>query len=149
MANIGKWAATTLTTVLTTELNALATVTMTAASATYDNSTNLNIYCDLELFITWNGTPAAGAYATVYILEAPDGTNFPGQSTADLRLTTNQLFCTIPLGVVANSAQRVPVRNLVLPPAKVQFIVDNQSSIAYAASGNTMKILTYNINGNG
>jgi hypothetical protein len=151
MANIGKWnAPTAIATILSTETNALATNTMTAASTTYDNGTNLNIYCDLETVINCTGTPSAGAYVAVYIWEAPDGSNFPAQSDADLRLTTTQLFCTVPIGVTANSAQRVVVRNLVMPPAKFQFKLDNQIGVVLSSTTNsTVKILAYNINGNG
>jgi hypothetical protein len=150
MANIGKWNAPTASaTQLNTGLNALANGSMSAASSTYDNSTNLNIYCDIELVLA-SLSPTAGAYCAVYIWEAPDGTNFPAQSDADLRLTTTQLFCTIPIGTTASTAQRVTVRNLVLPPAKIQFKLDNQTGVALNASNNNfLNLLAYNINGNG
>ena len=148
MANIGKWNAPTLTTVLSTELNSLANATMTAASATYDNSTNLNIYCDLEVALA-SLSPTANALVGIYLWCAPDGTNFPAQSDADLRLTTTQMLCSIGIGVTAATAQRVVIRNLVLPPEKIQFKLDNQTGVALNASGNTVKILTYNINNNG
>src|SRR6516164_8580115 len=150
MANIGKWNAPTASaTQLNTGLNALANNTMSAASATYDNSTNLNIYCDIELVLA-SLSPTSGAYCSVYIWEAPDGTNFPAQSDADLRLTSTQLFCTIPIGTTASTAQRVTVRNLVLPPAKIQFKLDNQTGVALNASNNNfLNLLAYNINGNG
>jgi hypothetical protein len=151
MANIGKWNAPSgIASQLTTELNALATATMSSASAIYDNSTagTLNIYCDLEVNLAAL-SPTAAAYVAVYLWGAPDGTNFPAQSDADLRLTTTQLFCTIPIGTTASTAQRVVVRNLVLPPEQVKWKIDNQTGTALATSGNTMKILAYNINGNG
>ena len=148
MANIGKWNDPTLTTVLSTELNSLANATMTAASATYDNSTNLNIYCDLEVALA-SLSPTANALVGIYLWCAPDGTNFPAQSDADLRLTTTQMLCSISIGVTAATAQRVVIRNLVLPPEKIQFKLDNQTGVALNASGNTVKILTYNINNNG
>jgi hypothetical protein len=151
MANIGKWNAPSgIASQLTTELNSLATSTMCSASAIYDNSTagTLNIYCDLEVNLAAL-SPTAGAYVAVYLWGAPDGTNFPAQSDADLRLTSTQLFCTIPIGTTASTAQRVVVRNLVLPPEQVKWKIDNQTGTALATSGNTMKIITYNINGNG
>jgi hypothetical protein len=150
MANIGKWNAPTASaTQLNTGLNALANNTMSAASATYDNSTNLNIYCDIELVLA-SLSPTAGAYCSVYIWCAQDGTNFPAQSDADLRLTSTQLFCTIPIGTTASTAQRVAVRNLVLPPEKVQFKLDNQTGVALNASNNNfLNLLAYNIYGNG
>jgi hypothetical protein len=151
MANIGKWNASTgVITMLSTELTALGSSTISAASTTYDNSVNLNIYCDVEVVINCTGTPVSGSYVALYIWEAIDGTNFPAQSDADLRLTTTQLFCTIPIGVTANSAQRVVVRNLVLPPAKFQFKLDNQIQVVLSSTtSNTVRMIPYNINLNG
>jgi hypothetical protein len=40
----------------------------------------------------------------------------------------------------------VVVRNLILPPAKIQFKLDNQTGVALNASGNTVKVLPYSFN---
>jgi hypothetical protein len=150
MANIGKWnTPTAIASQLTTELNSLANGSMTAASAAYDNSANLNIYFTAELNLA-SLSPAAGAYLAVYALLAPDGSNYPAQSDADLRLIASMLWCVIPIGTTASTAQRVSsVAPLILPPSLVKFKVDNQSGVSLNASGNTLKILAYNINGNG
>jgi hypothetical protein len=153
MANIGKWigganAPGSPLTVFSIGLNNLANNTMSAASSTLDNSTNLDLYCDIEVNLA-SLSPTAGAYVAIYVWEAIDGTNFPAQSDADLRLTTTQLLCTVPIGTTASTAQRVTVRNVVLPPAKIQFKLDNQSGVSLNASGSTVKLITYNINGNG
>jgi hypothetical protein len=149
MANIGKWnTPTAIASQLTTELNSLGNNTMSAASTAYDNATNMNIYCDLEVNLA-SLSPTAGAYVAIYILEAPDGTNYPAQSDADFRLTTTQLFCVLPIGTTAATAQRVTARNLLLPPSLIKFKLDNQAGVALNASGNTVKILAYNVNLNG
>jgi hypothetical protein len=150
MANIGKWALSGvgLTSVLTTGLNSLANNTMSAASSTYANQTNLDLYADIEVVLA-SLSPAAGAYVSIYVLESVDGTNFPAQSDADLRLTSTQLLCVIPIGTTAATAQRVTARNILLPPAAIQFKLDNQTGVALNASGNTVKILPYNYNLNG
>jgi|SRR5215475_330274 len=147
MANIGEWSLSPvgLTTVLSTGLNSLGNATMSAASATYSNDTNLDLYCDVEVLLA-SLSPTAGAFVAVYVLEAVDGTNFPGQSDADLRLTTSQLLVSMPVGTTATTAQRVVARNVLLPPAKIQFKLDNQTGVALNASGNTVKILPYSYN---
>src|SRR6516162_8962576 len=131
MANIGKWigganAPGSPLTVLSTGLNSLANNTMSAASSTLDNSVNLDIYCDIEVNLA-SLSPTAGAYVSIYVWEAIDGTNFPAQSDADLRLTSTQLLCTIPIGTTASTAQRVVVRNIVIPPGSFQIKLDNQA----------------------
>src|SRR5215472_2603905 len=137
MANRGIWSlfGSNPTTVLSTGLNALANNTMSAASSTYANQTNLDLYCDLEVFLD-TLSPAGGAYVSIYIWAAIDGSNFPAQSAADLRLTTTQLLCTIPIGTTASTTQRVAVRNLLLPPQPFQLKIDNQTGVAFAATAN-------------
>ena len=121
---------------------------MSAASATYANQTNLDLYCDVEVVLN-TLSPTTGAYVSIYVLAAIDGTNFPAQSDVDLRLTSTQLFCIIPIGTTATTAQRVAVRNLLLPPQPVQFKLDNQTGVTLNASGNTVKIDAYSYNLNG
>jgi hypothetical protein len=152
MANRGIWSlfGSNPTTLLSgATLNALASGSMSAASSTYNNQTNLDLYCDIELFLD-TLSPGAGSYIDIYILAAIDGTNFPAQSAADLRLTSTQKFCTIPIGTTASTTQRVAVRNLLLPPQPIQFKLDNQCTVALASTNNnTLKIDAYSYNLNG
>jgi hypothetical protein len=148
MANIGKWNAPSITTILSTELNSLANNTMSAASAVYDNSSNLNLYADIEVVLA-SLSPSAGSRVDLYILCAEDGTNYPAQSDADFRLTGTQLLVSIPTGIAATAAQRIVVRNVVLPPSKIEIKLDNQTGVSLNASGNTVKFNIYNVNLNG
>jgi hypothetical protein len=122
---------------------------MSAASATYNNQTNLDLYCDVEVVLNTLSPSGSTPFVAIYVLAAVDGTNFPAQSDADLRLTTTQLLCSIPIGTTATTAQRVAVRNLLLPPQPIQFKLDNQTGVTLNASGNTVKIDAYSYNLNG
>ncbi len=149
MANIGKWnAPSSAVTVLSTELNSLASGSITAASTAIANQTNLDIYVDIEVNLA-SLSPAAGAYVALYIAEAVDGTNYPAPSAADLRLSTTQLLCAIPIGTTAATAQRVAARNVVIPPQTFKVYLDNQTGAALNASGNTVKFIAYDVNLNG
>jgi hypothetical protein len=149
MASIGKWNAPSATvSVLTTGLNSLANNTMSAASSSIANQTNLDMYVDIEVVLA-SLSPTAGAYVGLYILESVDGTNFPAQSDADLRLTTSQLLVAIPIGTTATTAQRVAARNVLIPPGLFQIKLDNQAGVSLAASGNTVKFNAYDVNLNG
>lgn len=149
MANIGKWNAPSSTaTILSTELDSLADGSASSASSAIANQTNLDIYVDIEINLG-SLTPTAGAYVSLYILEAIDGSNYPSQSTADMRLTSTQLLCVVPIGVAAATAQRVAVRNIVIPPGSFKIILDNHAGAALAANGNTVKFNAYNMNLNG
>jgi hypothetical protein len=146
MANIGKWSLSSVG--LTTVLTGLTTASgaMSAASSTYDNSSSLDLYVDIEFALVFAAGVASGGYVSLYVYESVDGTNFPAQSAADLRLTSTQLICVAPMGT-ASATQRVVVRNVLISPAKQQFLLDNQTS--QALSSGTVKILPYDYNLNG
>lgn len=149
MANIGKWnAPSAVVTVLTTELNALANNTMAAVSAAVANQTNLDVYSDWELVLA-SLSPTAGAHVDVYIAEAVDGSNYPADAAATMRLQASQLLCTFGLGITAATAQRTVVRNVVIPPGTFKIYLDNQSGVALGATSNTLKMIPYNVNLNG
>lgn len=148
-ANIGKWNTPDgATTILSTELNGLANNTLTASSSTYNNSANLNLYCDAEISVG-PFSPASGGYFTVYILPSLDGTNFPKSIGSVLRNQPYHAWFTVALDTTASESQRNVVRNLLLPPEAVKFALDNQSGVGTPGTGNTFKINCYNINNNG
>jgi len=121
---------------------------MSGASSTYTNNSSLDLYCDVEFNSGGTFSPSTGAYVDIYIWESVDGTNFPAQSAADLRLTSTQKFCTIPIGTTATTAQRVVARNLLLPAGNIQFLLDNQTGATLPSTW-TVKILPYSYNLNG
>src|SRR4051812_8185205 len=101
----------TIISALTTELNALATATNTAASAAIDNSTALDLYGDVELVVGAAGAArTAGGVIQVFLLPSADGTNYP-----DLHETLAELACTFGLDA-ATTARRIVVRDVPLPP---------------------------------
>lgn len=151
MANIGKWNTPgSIVTPLSSVLTNLSSGSIATSSTPINNATNLDIYADIEVVLSSTGTFAAGAYVSIYALEAIDGTNFPAQTAADLRLTSNQLLVAIPIGTTAGSTQRVVARNVVLPPATFQVVLDNQTGVTLnSGGGNTVRFLSYDVNLNG
>lgn len=154
MANLAKWSIggssyATPVSQLTTELNALANNAASAASAAYDNSTNLDVYADLFLHLA-SLSPGAAPRVDIYILVSIDGgTNYPSATGTVIRNQTDQLWRSIPIDTTAATAQDIVVRGLLLPPGKMKFVLDNQSGVALGATLNTLKISTYNLNLNG
>lgn len=149
MASIGKWnTPSSVVSVLTTELNALADATMSAASAPIANDTNLDMYVDVELVLAAI-SPVAPAYVSIYLAEAIDGTNYPAPSTADQRQQTNAVLCSFQLSTTAATAQRLVCRNVLIPPGTFKVYLDNRAGAAMGATLNTLKILPYNVNLNG
>lgn len=149
MANTAKWthgtsAPASPLSVLTTELNALANNTASAASATIANATNKDLYADLWVHLA-SLTPAAGGYLTLYILESIDGSTFPAATGSVLRNQPTHVLATMQLNP-AVGAQDVVVRNVLLPPADFKIVLDNQSGVALAGTLNTVKLINSNLN---
>lgn len=125
------------TTLATTALNSLANVTLAAVTA-YDNSSNLYPLCSLELHLaTQGGARSAGATVSVYM--AHDAV---GSSTQDV-VVESPVVAVFPLDA-ATTARSHTIHNIPLPPSGViTMAVYNGTGQAFAASGNTLKIVPY------
>lgn len=144
MANAIQWQAapTSRGTVLTTEMNALAAAARTNSGTEIDNSVNLDMYGWLELSVTFGTAPAASGFVSIYIVRALGGTNYEdGSSTVDPGGHT--WVASIPVRAV-NTIQRLMVGPIQLPPSKIEFIVANNASQAFSASGHTLTLYTDN-----
>lgn len=143
MATIGRKAYTqALATGLSTELNALANATYSAASATIDNSTNLDLYIDLLLSVTYGTAPSAGGTVDLYVVPSLDNTTFAdgGGSTAPAHAL---LVGSFELRAVT-TAQNIVLRDIPLPQY-AKLVAYNNAGQAMAATGNTVKYRTYSM----
>lgn len=131
----------TNTTILTTELNSLATATDSAASSAFDNTPTTTdkgfLGGEMELVVTFGTNPTAGTNAYIYMVAAPDGTNY-----GDANSTAARIVATIALRATT-SAQResryVTAENL--PGCNLKFFVRTDAGQTMASSGNTLKFL--------
>lgn len=130
----------TAQTALSTGLNSLANNSNSSASSSIDNTTNLDLYADIELVLAAQGSArSAGATVTVYLLTSLDGTNFD-----DANETTAEVAAVFPLDA-ATTARRRTVRDVSIPPALFQLLVRNSTGQAFAASGNTIRYRTHSV----
>ena len=138
-----KWAAyTSRGNVLSTELNALASAGRSAAGIEVDNGTNLDMFGVLELQVTFGTAPVAGGFIEIYMVTAPDGTNYEdGSDTVDPG--THKLIDRIPVRAVT-TAQRLSGRLIPLLPEKTKFLLYNGSGQAFPATGSTLTLYTTN-----
>ena len=138
-----KWAAyTSRGNVLSTELNSLDGAGRSAAGTEVDNGANLDMYGVLELQVTFGTAPSAGGYVEIYMVTAPDGTNYEdGSNTVDPG--THKLIDRIPVRAVT-TAQRLSGRMFPLLPEKTKFLLYNGSGQAFPASGSTLALYTTN-----
>ena len=128
-------------TVLTTELNNLANSAYSAVGTVIDNSVNLDQYGSVEVNLA-SLSPAAGAYVTVFIVQAIDGVNYEDAASATNPAFQNAVASiSIPTGA---AVKRIVSPWFKLPPTKVKFLLLNGAGVTLAATGNTVKLFTSN-----
>jgi hypothetical protein len=126
------------TTVLSTEMNALATNTLSAVGPVFDlTAPGRAQYCDFELHLA-SLTPTAGGYVALYAALAVDSATY-GDA---FREYAQQLVCIFNLNTSA-SVKHTSARAILMPPELMKFYVDNQAGASLGATLNTVKIVTY------
>jgi hypothetical protein len=142
-----KLEAAAIATVASTELNSLANAAG-ALGAEYDNATNLYMFGTFELNVTFGTNPTAGSTVDLYLIPAPDGTNYDDAVTGAAGSAPNTSYVGgFPLRAVT-SAQKVPLGvgiagPVQLPPTKFKVFALNKSGQAFPASGSTIKMVPY------
>lgn len=130
----------TVANTLTTEMNSLANLGNTAASATIDNTSNLDLYHDLTLNVAAQGTArSGGASIVVYLIMALDGTNFDAVNE-----TTAEVVAVFPLDA-ATTARQLTRRDIPIPPGLFKYFVRNITGQTLAASGNTLEYRAHSV----
>lgn len=130
-------------TLLTTELNALAN-NAAALSAAYNNTQGGGggdgyLMADLELYVTYGTAPTAGTGCSVWFLQTEDGTNYEDGSNSGPVIPARAPDLVFPLRNV-NTAQRI-IRTVGLPPGNFKVLLRNDGTgQAMSASGHTLKI---------
>lgn len=136
-----------IATVIDTALNSLAN-NAGALGAEYDNATNDYIFATFELNVTFGSAPTAGNTVDLYIIPAPDGTNYDDAVTGASGSAPATCYAGgFPLRAVT-TAQKVPLGvgvagGIPLPPTKFKVFILNKSGVAFPASGSTVKMVAY------
>jgi hypothetical protein len=141
-----KWEAASIASLMTTELNSLAN-NAAALGAEYDNTSGLYLYGMFELLVTFGTNPTAASTCDLYIIAAPDGTNYTQNSTGASGAAPFTAYVgSFPL-LASTSAQRLQLGGvnspIVIPPTKFKAWLLNRSGQTMAASGNTLKMVPY------
>lgn len=127
-----------------TELSALANQAVSAASPAYDNAAvgKFDQYGMLELNVDFVSAPSTGAYVNVYVIMAPDGTNYGTTSTVAADVGQMRFICSIFLPAIT-AAFRVHSPIFLLPPGLMKFVLENKSGQAFPTSASTtLKLFT-------
>jgi hypothetical protein len=114
----------------------------------YDNGNSSNLYIEalFELNVDFVSAPAANGYVDLYLIPAPDGTNYDDRTTGASEYAPSTTFVgTFPIQATAN-AQKVPLAlglsgPIKLPPCKFKPFLINNTNQAFPSSGSTLKML--------
>lgn len=128
---------------LTTELNSLATATASAAGTAQDNSTNLDLYADFVLSVTFGVAPTANTTVDLYLLPSIDGGTTYADAVVAATPAKSMLVGSFYCRNVA-TAQVMTLANVPIPE-KFKMMVVNNSGQAMAASGNTLKYQSWHL----
>lgn len=125
---------------LSTELNSLGNASNTAAGTAQDNTTNLDLWADFILDVTFGTNPTANTSCDLYLLPSVDGTNYqtPVSNLGPYYVGSFQMQASTSQQL--NMILRVP-----LFPGKWKALLTNNSGQSFPASGSTVKYRSYHI----
>ncbi len=130
-----------VTTMLTTQLDSLASAGKTVVSSLYDNRTNLFFWADFEGVLASAITPSGSLTWEIFAIPTIDGTNY-ADGGASVVPSADCLLGTLKFQAVSG-AQRVVALRLPIPPHAFKIMVRNNLGGTLASSGNTVKMLPY------
>jgi hypothetical protein len=138
-----------VTTVLSTELNAIVATTGKAISSALINDDSvaqptLDLFADLELAVDFVTAPTAGTVVELYLLPSIDGgTTYPDGSTSILPQSSLYVGGFAVRNTTA--AQVMVIRGIALPPGYYKYLVQNTTNQPFPATGSTLRQNTYQI----
>lgn len=128
---------------LTTELNSLTT-TGSAISSAVNNTTNGDLYMDVELSITYGTNPTAGSLIELYVVRSVDGgsTYEDGSTTGPIVPASGYAGAFVLRAVTTTQVMVIP--GVSVPPGYFKVMVYARTTgQTAAASGNTLRALMY------
>lgn len=122
-------------------LDSLTDNEWTDLSDAVDNTSNKYTVVDLEIALGSAAFTGTDSGIEVYIVPSVDGTNYgdwTGNVTSDEQ-ENNGYFVGFVTTSGATAAQRLTLRNIVIPPGLYKYGFRNRGGVTLAASANTVK----------
>lgn len=139
----------TWTSVLTTELNSLASgnAVLQSVAAAIANQTNLDVFCDLSFEAGSAVTTVAPAYLGFYLYPLNHNSIYgDGAFGSSAAGPPPQCYAvgSIAFPAAASTTIHGVVTGIIIPPGTFKFLVYNQAGVALPSSGNVLQYRTYN-----
>ena len=137
----------TWTTIMSTDLNSLASGNALLQAADIDNSVAFDKYMDLSLVLgsaVFPNTTGLNVSVHIYPL-SDDGTHYgDGKFTAAAAGPPAYPACAVfPLIINVTQAQYGQALGIIIPPAKFRVVITNNGGVGFNPAGNTLKYRTY------
>jgi hypothetical protein len=136
----------TWTSLMTTELNSIASGNAILGGTAVTNGTALDIFCDFDLVLA-SLAAVVPNFVGIYLYPL----NADGSTYGDSRFGSSAAgpppsnYSVGSIGIVAaTQAQTGTLLRVVMPPGTWKPVVYNQAGVAFASSANTLKYRTYN-----
>jgi hypothetical protein len=136
----------TWTSLMTTELNSIASGNAILGGTAVSNQSALDIFCDFSLVLA-SAAFVAPNFMGIYLYPLNDD----GSTYGDSRFGSSAAgpppsnYSVGSIGIVAaTQAQTGTLVRVVMPPGTWKPVLYNQGGVALASSGNTLKYRTYN-----
>jgi hypothetical protein len=129
--------------VMTTELDALAN-DAAVLSAAIENGTELDLYADWELAVTFASAPSANGRIELWLVRTLNEADYEDAGAGPIVPQNGFLGAFVVRALT--SAQRLILPHpphILLPPKDFKVLVVNRSGQAFPASGSTLRALFY------
>jgi hypothetical protein len=137
----------TWTTIMSTDLNSLASTNALLQAADIDNTTALDKYMDLSLVLASAIFPNTnGLNVSVHIYPLSDDGSHYGDgkfTTAAAGPPAYPACAVFPLIINVTQAQYGQATGILIPPGKFRVVLCNNAGVNFAGTNNTLKYRTY------
>jgi len=127
---------------LTAELNALANAARAVSAAIAANTATKALF---ELRVQFGSAPVADSLISLFAIPSLDGGTTYADGDVGVGVASNLRIGQFRSRAV-NTVQVLMLTNIDLPPGHFRLVLQNDAGQAFAATGNTLRMATYNQN---
>ncbi len=129
-------------TLFSTELSSLADGSA-AISPVVENTTSLDLFCEIELIVTFPIAPTSGLLIEAFIVRSFDGTNYEDATSGASPVLASKYAGAFSVRSVTTQQRIHLPERVVIPPRGFRVQLRNSSGQTLGPSGNTARAFFY------